>query len=44
VHDRYRVHGSGDEDLSVETLLLDALKTVGDEDLRGQIEEAKFYS
>jgi len=39
-HGKYWVDGPGEADLSVETLLLDALKTVADHELRGQIEEA----
>ena len=40
MHDKFWVKGSGEEDLSVQTLLLDALKAVGDPELRGRIEEA----
>ena len=40
-HGKFWVHSvSGDEEVSVESLLLDALKVVGDSDLRAQIEEA----
>ena len=39
-HRRFYVDVSKEEDLSVEKLLLDALKTVADADLRRQIEEA----
>ena len=39
-HGRFWIAGSGEEELSVETLLLDALKTVADSELRGRIEEA----
>jgi hypothetical protein len=39
-HGKFWIKGSGDEELSVETLLLDALKTVADPELRGHIEEA----
>jgi hypothetical protein len=39
-HGKFWVDGPGEDDLSVETLLLDALKTVADQELRGQIEEA----
>jgi hypothetical protein len=38
-HDKLWVRGAED-DVSVETLLLDALKVVADPDLRGRIEEA----
>ena len=40
MHDKYWVKGSGEEYLSVEALLLDALKTIEDPELRGRIEEA----
>ncbi len=39
-HGKYWVEGPGEDDLSVKMLLLDAVKTVGDAELRGQIEEA----
>ena len=39
-HGKVWIRGSGDEDLSVETQLLDALKVVADPDLRGRIEAA----
>jgi hypothetical protein len=43
LHDKYwltlRSSGDNDEDVPVETLLLDALKVVVDPDLRGRIEE-----
>lgn len=38
-HDKFWIHGPED-DISVEMLLLDALKVVADPDLRGRIEEA----
>lgn len=44
VHDKYWIRGSGDDDVPVETLLLDSLKTVADPELRGQIEEALIAS
>jgi hypothetical protein len=37
---KFWIEGSGEEELSVETLLLDALKTVANSELRGRIEEA----
>jgi hypothetical protein len=40
IHSKFWIKGSGEEDVSVETLLLDALKTISDPELRGQIEEA----
>jgi hypothetical protein len=40
MHGKFWIDSSGDEELSIETLLLDALKTVADPELRGQIEEA----
>jgi hypothetical protein len=39
-HGKIWITGSGEEEVSVETLLLDALKTISDPELRGQIEEA----
>ena len=39
-HGKFWTHGSGDNDVSVETLLLDSLKVVADVDLRGRIEQA----
>lgn len=39
-HGKLWVHGLGEDEVSVETLLLEALKTVVDADLRRQIEEA----
>jgi hypothetical protein len=39
-HGKFWITGSGEDELSVETLLLDALKSVGDPELRGRIEEA----
>jgi hypothetical protein len=39
-HGKLWVRGIGEDEVSVETLLLDALKTVAGSDLRGQIEEA----
>ena len=42
-HRKFWVHVSEEEDLSVERLLLDALRTVADSELRGQIEEALKY-
>jgi hypothetical protein len=39
-HDKFWIVGSGEEEVSVETLLLDALKTISYAELRGQIEEA----
>jgi hypothetical protein len=40
MHGKFWVRGSEVEELSVETLLLDALKTVADPELRGRIEDA----
>jgi hypothetical protein len=40
INGRVWIHGSYDEELSVEQLLLDSLKTVTDADLRRQIQEA----
>jgi hypothetical protein len=37
---KFWIDGPDDKELSVETLLLDALKSVGDPELRGRIEEA----
>jgi hypothetical protein len=39
-HGKYWISGRGDEDVSVEFLLLEALKAVADADLRLQIEHA----
>jgi hypothetical protein len=39
-HRKLWVHGPGDEELSVEALLLDCLKMVADRDLRRRIEDA----
>jgi hypothetical protein len=39
-HRKFWIDGSGDEDVSVEALLLDALKMVADRDLRRRIEDA----
>ena len=39
-HGKVWIRGAGDEMLSVETQLLDALKVVADPDLRGRIEAA----
>jgi hypothetical protein len=39
-HGKFWISSSDDEDVSVETLLLDAVKTVADPELRRQIEEA----
>ena len=38
-HGKFWIDSSGEEELPVETLLLDALKTVADPELRGRIEE-----
>jgi hypothetical protein len=39
-HGKFWIDGPGEEEVSVETLLLDALKTASDPELRGQIEDA----
>ena len=39
-HGKIWITGSGEEEVSVETLLLDALKTISDPEMRGKIEEA----